>query len=394
VNAGPWIFFAAVVVVVMVHESGHFLVAKAFDFKATKFFFGFGPTLWSFTKGETEYGVKLLPFGGFVRIVGMSPYEEVPPEDQHRSYPNKPKWQRALVLVAGSATHWVVAFLVIVIFAMTIGFPTGDVTTQVAEVSTSFEGRELPAAAAGFLPDDRIVAANGSSIESWDEVSSFIKAHPDEEVTFTVDRDGRRLELDATLGEALFGRSGRIVAFAAPGEELPAPESGQAVGGFLGISPEPEFQREGLVGAIGESGRITWDVTWRSVLGIPSVFAPVFNGDLWEALQGEGSRRPDEAPLGLVGVGRIASESVERGRYLDLMQLIVFFTIFVGIMNLLPLPPLDGGHLAVVGYEAITGRTVDVRKLIPLAAAVISFFVLLFLAVLYLDLARPIEVPF
>jgi membrane-associated protease RseP (regulator of RpoE activity) len=119
----------------------------------------------------------------------------------------------------------------------------------------------------------------------------------------------------------------------------------------------------------------------------------VFDGTLFNALTGSGERSVDEGPLGIVSAGRIAGETVSSGRFLDFIGLVVGFTIFVGLMNLLPLPPLDGGHLAVVAYEAITGRSVDLRKLIPVAAAVISFFVLLFLAVLYLDLARPISVP-
>src|SRR5919106_2539157 len=129
------IFIVGILVVVMIHESGHFLMAKLFDFKATKFFVGFGPTLWSTQRGETEYGVKALPLGGFVKIVGMNPYEEVAPEDESRSYPNKPKWQRALVLVAGSATHWVVAFVLLVFAAIAIGFPTGDATTVIESVT-------------------------------------------------------------------------------------------------------------------------------------------------------------------------------------------------------------------------------------------------------------------
>jgi membrane-associated protease RseP (regulator of RpoE activity) len=120
----------------------------------------------------------------------------------------------------------------------------------------------------------------------------------------------------------------------------------------------------------------------------------VFGGELWDALQGEGAREVDEGPLGLVGAGRIAGESVQKGQFLNFVGLIVGFTIFVGLMNLLPLPPLDGGHLAVLAWEKVTGRAVDIRKLIPVAAAVIGFFVILFVAVLYLDLARPVKVPF
>lgn len=393
-SLGVILFIAAVIVVIMIHEAGHFFVAKAFGFKATKFFLGFGPTVWSVTKGETEYGVKALPLGGFVKIIGMSPYEEVPPEDEPRSYPNKPRWQRALLLAAGSATHFVVAFVLIAIAAMTIGFPTGEATTEIAGVQTRIGGETPPAAEAGFRTGDKIVAIEAEPVTAWADVSEYIKAHPGETATFLVERDGDEIPIDVTLGEAIFAASGEVVAFAPAGEDVRAPRTGEREGGFLGVSPEAEFRTEGLFGAIGESGRLTWEVTKASVGGIDDVFLPVFNGDLLDALGGDGVREPTDGPLGLVGVGRLAGESVERGRYLDLVELIVFFTIFVGIMNLLPLPPLDGGHLAVLAYEGITGRTVDMRKLIPVAAAVISFFVLLFFAVLYLDLARPIQVPF
>ncbi|MGH2734804.1 MAG: site-2 protease family protein, partial [Actinomycetota bacterium] len=169
---------------------------------------------------------------------------------------------------------------------------------------------------------------------------------------------------------------------------------GEEVVGFLGVAPDDKIQRRGLIGAVGEAGRQTWQITRESVLGIGGVFTPVFDGSLFEALQESGERDPTNSPIGIVGAGRIAGQSVDSGRYLILIELIVRFTVFVGILNLLPLPPLDGGHLAVLGYEAITKRRVDMRRLIPVAAAVISFFVLLFAAVLYLDLARPVNLPF
>src|SRR5918992_4345035 len=139
------IFIAALAVVIMIHESGHFMTAKWFDFKATKFFFGFGPTVWSVTRGETEYGVKALPLGGFIKIIGMNPYEEVAPEDQPRSYPNKPRWQRAIMIAAGPATHWPLAFVILAITAMTIGFPTGEATNVISIVETRIDGKSTPA---------------------------------------------------------------------------------------------------------------------------------------------------------------------------------------------------------------------------------------------------------
>src|ERR687895_431164 len=146
---GIWYFVVALLVVVMVHEAGHFFVAKLFDFKATKFFVGFGPTLWSTQRGETEYGVKAIPAGGFVKIVGMNPYEEIPAVDQPRAYPNKPRWQRALLLVAGSATHWVIAFVILFVTAMTIGFPTEQLANSVAAVQSG-----TPASEAGIQEGD------------------------------------------------------------------------------------------------------------------------------------------------------------------------------------------------------------------------------------------------
>jgi membrane-associated protease RseP (regulator of RpoE activity) len=384
-----FIFIAALLIVVMVHESGHFLTAKLFGFKSTKFFLGFGPTLWSFHKGETEYGVKALPLGGFVKIVGMNPYEEVPPEDRARSYPNKPKWQRAIVLVAGSATHWIFAFVVLVIAAMTIGFPTDQPTTEIAGLTTSIGSAPTPAAELELQPGDRIVGIGGQETEEWSEVSAYIKDHPGETVEFAIERDGEILTRSANLGTAIFlGED--VVAYFEPGEKVRALREGETTGGFLGISPRPEYRQEDLIGAIEEGASTTWEFTKASFVGIGNVFAQVFDGSLWNALTEDGPRAIDESPCGIVCATQIAG----RSEPFYLVQLIVGFTVFVGLMNLLPLPPLDGGHLAVLGYESATGRQVDLRKLIPVAAAVITFFIALFLAVLYLDLARPIDLPF
>ncbi|MDQ4064648.1 MAG: site-2 protease family protein [Actinomycetota bacterium] len=394
-STGILIFVVAILVVIMIHEAGHFFVAKLFDFKATKFFLGFGPTLWSFKRGETEYGIKAIPAGGFVKIVGMSPYEEIDPEDEPRSYPNKPRWQRALLLVAGSATHWVVAFVILAITTMTLGFPTNEPTNHIAAVESNVAGGvETAAWAADFQPRDEIVAVAGRPTNDWDEIVDYIQAHGGERATFTVERDGRRRDITVLLGEAIFDGN-ELKAAAPPGGELPrAPRPGETVAGFLGVQPEPRYETLGFIPALGDAAERTAQLTLLSVRGIGDVFGMVFGGELWDALSAEGERAPDEGPLGIVGASRIAGESVAKGRFLELIGLIVGFTVFVGLMNLLPLPPLDGGHLAVLAYEKVTGRTVDVRKLIPIAAAVLSFFIVLFIAVLYLDLARPIRVPF
>lgn len=390
---GILIFAAAIIVVVMAHEAGHFLVAKLFRFKATQFFLGFGPTLWSFKRGETEYGVKFLPLGGFVKIVGMNPYEEVSAEDEERSYPNKPRWQRALVLVAGSATHWVVAFALFGLTALTIGFPVDEPTNSIAALHPRIGGETAPAANAGFEPGDEIVGAGDRPTSSWHEISEYIKRRGNATARFTVKRDGEVVGISVRLGRAIFDSEGDVVGYAAPGKKLRPPQRGETVAGFLGVSPAQRYERDDALGAVARASDWTWRLTHASITGIPVAFKPVFNGDLWRVVTRERSRQPQD-PFGLVGAGRIAGQSVERQRYAELILLIASFTIFLGVLNLLPLPPLDGGHLAVVGWEAITGRTVDVRKLVPVAVAVIAFFLVLFVTVLYLDLARPVPVPF
>lgn len=391
-TTGVLLFIGALLFVIMVHEAGHFVAAKLLGFKATKFFIGFGPTLWSFRKGETEYGIKLIPAGGFVKIVGMNPYEEIPPEDEPRSYPNRPKWQRAIMIAAGPATHWPLAFIILVVTAMTIGFPTGEVTNEVSVVETSIDGEQTPAAEAGLVPGDLITEVNGAQVETWEETRRAIRENAGQPTTFTFVRDGEEQEVTITLGTALFDKEGRILDYAPPGEEL-RPKEGQTAVGFLGVQPDQQFETMAFGEALVDSGAQTARLTGYLVTQMGAPFATVFNGDLWSALTEEGPRAPEEAPVGIVGAGRIAGETVEKGMYTEFIGLMVGLTIFVGLINLLPLPPLDGGHLAVLAYEAITRRRVDVRKLIPVAAAVISFFVLLFFAVLYLDLARPLQVP-
>ncbi|MFN2524859.1 MAG: RIP metalloprotease [Actinomycetota bacterium] len=392
-SLGVLLFIFAILTVVMVHETGHFIVAKLFGFKATKFFVGFGPTLWSFRRGETEYGIKAIPAGGFVKIIGMSPYEEIAPEDTSRSYPNKPKWQRAILLAAGSATHWVLAFMVLAIASMAIGFPTDRASNEVQYVDPRIKGQQSAAAAAGIQVDDRIVAINGNPVDEWDPILTFIRSHPGDMTTFTIARDGELVDVQVAFGRVIVDSAERRLAYAAPDDELRDLRPGERVLGYLGVGPQLIYERKPFFGALAEAGRFTWTLTGQLVGQIDDVFTPVFDGRLWSALTGEGERDL-EGPVGAVGIGRIAGQAVQQGDILGFLGLIVQLTIFVGIMNLLPLPPLDGGHLAVLAYEGLTGRTVDVRKLIPLAAIVISFFVLLFLAILYLDLARPLRNPF
>ena len=394
---GIFWFIVALLLVIMVHEAGHFFAAKKLGFKATKFFVGFGPTLWSVQRGETEYGVKALPLGGFVKIIGMNPYEEIAPEDRARAYPNKPRWQRALVILAGPATHWPLAFITLLVFAMTIGYPTGRPTTQIEVVETQMLGadQETPAAEAGLRPGDEIVAVGGQDVSKWKDITDYISVRGDEEATFTIERDGERRDVEATLAQVIFSEEGEVLEYASPGESIRAPDAaeGEELSGFLGIQPKTLYRRLGLGEAITDSGEKIGIATAGSVLGVGQLFKQLANGDFVDALREQGERAPDEGPIGIVGISRIAGETVERGQVLSFVQLIVGLTIFIGLMNLLPLPPLDGGHLAVIGIETATRKPVDMRRLIPISAAVLSFLIVLSLAALYLDIARPVRIP-
>ncbi len=392
-NAGVLIVIVAILVVIMIHEAGHFFAAKAFGFKATKFFLGFGPRVWSVKRGETEYGIAAIPAGGYVKIVGMNPYEEVAPEDEARAYPNKPRWQRAFVVLAGPATHWIVAFVLFMVATMAIGIPTDEPTNQVNAISARIEGssERTAAAEAGIRPDDRIVAIDGDATPEWEEISSFIRSHPDERATLTIERDGEEMELDVQFGKAIFNSDGDVVEYAGPGDPIRDARPGEELTGFLGVEPAQRFDKKAFGGAIGSAGSQVWESTTSSYEGIKRIFGTVFNGDLFDEVTGSGERALDEdSAVGIVGFVRFAGDIFALGRLYELIALIAQFTILVGLMNLLPLPPLDGGHLAVLGYETVTRKRVDVRKLIPVAAAVIAFFMVLFFAVLYLDIFRPL----
>ncbi len=278
---------------------------------------------------------------------------------------------------------------------MAFGYPTGEPSTQISAVAPSAFGQETPAAEAGFQLDDTIVAIEGEEVTAWDDVRGFIRENPGESATFTVERDGQQETIEAEVGTAIVSaQTNELLALAPAGEDVGEPGDGEKKVGYLGVGPQPEIETFGFVEAATHSGERVWDMTKRSVMGVPQVFAQVFNGDIFNALGGEGERSAEDSPIGIVGASRIVGESANRGEYTAIFEMIAAFTIFVGLMNLLPLPPLDGGHLAVVAWEAITKRKVDIRKLIPVSVAVIGFFIILFVAVLYLDLARPVNLPF
>ena len=390
---GVVIFVVAVLISVFLHEAGHFLTAKKFGMKATQFFIGFGPTLWSTTRGETEYGIKALPFGAFVRITGMTTLDEVDPADEPRSMRKKPAWQRAIVMVAGSFMHFALAFVLLLGLALGIG-QVNENTTTIGSVSTcvpvslkAFDNGSCsgskggsPARLAGIKSGDKIIAIAGKPVRNWTQLGTAIRAQPaGKPVPVTVLRDGKQVTLEAS----------------------PATVPGRK-GSYLGIGEAVVFQRPSPFGAVAFAGSAFGQV----LVGSADAFAklPAALPDLFAK---DRAKTPAGDVSSVVGAADIAGQAVSSGggwRYSvsDLLLIIISLNIFIGAFNLLPLLPLDGGHLAVIIYERIRAwlarlrgkpdpGLVDLQRLVPLSVGV--FTVLIGLAVLLMaaDIFNPVH---
>ena len=384
---GPVIMIAGIVAMIVIHEGGHFIAAKAFGMKATEAFFGFGPKLWSTTSGETEYGVKAIPFGGYVRIIGMNPFEEIPPEDESRTYRAAPFWKKTVVVLAGILSHFVVAILLLWFVGTVWGIVVFDAdgapvrTTTVAAVSNVLPGTSEPSPAlvAGAEPGDVIIGTDGTQVTTWDEFGFFAETHAGEDVVITVNRDDQALDLHATL--ATFHRPVVV-----DGKYVRGPD-GQPVTeevGFFGVTPEAEREVIGPIAMIPKSATQFSEAVvlsvrglWELVIGFPSLVMSLFGGDdaILETVR----------PISPIGLVRIA------GPVESTIQLLALVNIFVGVLNFVPLYPLDGGHFAVAAYEKVTGRQPKVERLLPVAAAVFILLVSLGLMGVYLDIFKPLQ---
>jgi membrane-associated protease RseP (regulator of RpoE activity) len=362
-------FFVALIFVIVIHEAAHFGVAKAFGIKVTEFFVGFGPRIWSKKRGDTEYGLKWIPAGGYVKIAGMNPYEQIPPEDLPRTYGAKPAWQRALVIVAGPATHFVLAFLCFAIWLGFVGEPR-FVDPVIERVPSELGDQPSPAFTAGLRRGDVIVGVDGISHPSAEQLLAFTQQHVGEPITITVRRDGRTVVTDVVpVPSTIEGeRIARIGVVLRSGRELRETRSAvDAVAGGADLVGESVGATvEGVVRVFGPSG-------------VQRVIELVFTD----------APRTTEDPASVVGVGRVAGDFASRGDYWDILSLFGYVNVFVGLLNLLPLPPFDGGHLAVLVLEKIRGKPIDMRKVVPVSAVVAAFFILFTVAVVYVDLVKP-----
>ena len=379
---------------IVAHEFGHFITAKSAGMKVTQFFVGFGPRLWSVHRGETEYGVKALPIGGYCRIIGMTNLEDVDPEDERRTYRQAPLWRRLSVALAGSTMHFLIAL--VVLFAMF--FWTGDASNYLSAPSAlpasspivGIDGLttgQSPAQKAGFHLGDRIVAIDGQTVRSWEQVSDIIQAHPGQRLDVTVERHGSVVHLfpvpvnrnDITLA----------------GPNAPAlPKAGKDAKpvGFLGIEPSVVIH-SGFAQSLSRAGGAWVSVSAKTVDAFGHLFS--FHGissylhmltNQKSAANGAGGVR-FESPVGVV---RLLHQAGESGLP-NVLWLMAVINLSLGIFNLIPLFPLDGGHVVVALYEGARSRRgrryqADVSRMLPLFYLGIGLILFLAMTALFLDL--------
>jgi membrane-associated protease RseP (regulator of RpoE activity) len=389
------IFLVALLFSVMLHETGHFVMAKKFGMKATRYFVGFGPTLWSIRRGETEYGIKALPVGGFVKIIGMHSLDDVDdPADEPRSFRRHPAWERIVVLCAGSFMHFVLAFLLIFGLALGIGI-SNDTTTQLGTVSTCAPANTTqlgngtctasdpasPAKLAGLRVGDQVTAFNGKPMNNWNQLGDAIRKAPaSSTATITVERDGKPLTLHATLA-SVSGRSGA----------------------YLGIAPAVVFQTVNPIRAVQYAGSAFGQVVAGSVKAVgalPGALPKLFSKDRANTAAGQVSS--------VVGAAEATGAAVAANvgwqyKVSFVLLLIASLNIFVGAFNLLPLLPLDGGHVAVIVWERIRawfarlrGRPdpglVDMAKVLPVSFSIFMLLMFFGVALILADIVNPVNI--
>ena len=389
------IFIVALLVSVMLHETGHFVLAKKFGMKVTRYFVGFGPTIWSTWRGETEYGIKALPFGGFVRIVGMHSLDDPDdPADELCSFRSHPAWQRILVLCAGSAMHFLLAL--VLVFGLALGVGIASYTTHLGTISpcvpvsltaydnSSCKGSHQPSPAqlAGLRVGDVVTAFDSQPVSNWTQLNSAIlDTRPGSAVTLTVRRGGKLVTLHTTLS-SVSGRSGS----------------------YLGVAPTPAivFQVASPLGAIDYAGTTFGQVlvgSAQAVAALPGALPKLFAKDRSSTAAGQVTSIYGAAEA--TGT-EVASNQGWQYKVSFVLLLIASLNIFFGAFNLLPLLPLDGGHIAVIIYERIRawlarlrGRPdpglADMAKLLPVSFGLFMVVVVFAVVLILADIVNPVN---
>lgn len=409
------------------HELGHLSTAKMFGIRVPQYMVGFGPTIWSRKKGDTEYGIKAIPAGGYIRMIGMFPpgpdgrlearstspwrgmiedarsaaYEELEPGDEKRLFYTRKPWKRVIVMFAGPFMNLILAVAIFMGVAMTFGFQTQ--TTEVAGVQqcviSQSDKRETckdgdpvsPAKAAGLQEGDRIVAFDGKKVDDWATLSDRIRETIGP-ATIVVERDGREVTLDAVLRENAVAKkdgNGQVV----PDQFIRA--------GYLGFAAQTEI----VPLSFGESTVRMGDMIENgvdSIIALPSKIPA-----LWDAAFSDGERA-DDSPVGVVGAARIGGEVMNldipaQNQVAMMLFLLAGFNLSLFLFNMLPLLPLDGGHIAGALWESLRRNVAkvfrrpdpgpfDVARLMPVAYVVAGIFICFTLLVLVADIVNPVKI--
>jgi membrane-associated protease RseP (regulator of RpoE activity) len=431
-TVGVVLFLSGVLLSIALHEVGHMVPAKKFGVKVTQYFVGFGKTVWSIRRGDTEYGVKAFPLGGFIRMIGMLPperrdengrvrgihrgffgrliadarameYSSITPADEPRLFYRLAWWKKIVVMAGGPMTNIVLAVILLGSVFMGIGVktPTLVVSTISDCVIPASEGARAcvvaphphpdpisPARKAHFHVGDKIVSFNGVAMTSWDQFASAIRGNGGRPATVVVERGGR----DVTL-------TTKTTVSQRPSLDLNKTNSYVKVG-FLGVTPDETRQREGA----GYVASTMWDYTKRT--GQAVVHMPQRMVGVVKAAFGLEKRDP-QSPMSVVGASRIAGDVASDNqisvtdRWATLLMLLGVVNLFVALFNFIPLLPLDGGHIAGALFEAIRrglarlrGRPdpgyADVAQLLPIAYAAASLLIVMGVLLIWADIVNPI----
>ena len=432
---GVLVFAVGLLLSIALHEIGHLIPAKLFGVKVTQYMVGFGRTVWSRRRGETEYGFKAIPLGGYVRMIGMFPPEpgddprklrsastgpfqaliedarraakvEIEPGDEDRVFYRQAWWKKLIVMLGGPMMNVIIALTLAAGLLMTFGnvdkpvMVEPPVASGVSEcVIPASEKRTqcidsdpiAPAAAAGIAPGDRFVAIAGTPIDTWATAQKVIRELPAGDVRVLIERDGGLLTLTAPIIQS----ERRAL------DSTQDDERYEKVG-FLGVSPVVDYyERENFVGAVGWMGDFTVTMA-KAVASIPQRMVGV-----WDAAFGGGERDLD-GPIGIVGAGRIGGEIASAdgvevsSRIASFVMLLASFNMAIALFNLIPLLPLDGGHIAGALWEAVkrgwakvtrgpTPKPVDVAKALPLAYGVATVLIGMAVLLLYADIVNPVR---
>jgi len=367
-NFWIFVFVVGVVISIFLHELGHYLTARWTGMKVTQFFLFFGPRLWSFRRGETEYGIRAIPLGAFVRIIGMNRMDEVDPGDEARTYRQKSFPRRLLVISAGSIMHMLIAVVLLFGVYAVAGEETFSDGARVSQLSAGG-----PASGAGVLPGDIVVAVNGVSVDSPAELGEVIRTNePGDNVVLGVIRDGELIALTLALG---------------------VNDSGDAL---AGISSGSVFDtiNHSIPAAASNAVTDIFPFAWESTKGVVKVLNPV---NIVSHVTG-GNDDLSSRPTTLYGVAQVSDDVGESSGWAGMILLLAVLNVFVGVFNMFPLLPLDGGHAAIAVYERVREAErgskqryfADVERLMPFTMGVVTVLAMLMFAGLYLDISQPL----